>query len=53
MAPMSVFACLGSESTTIRDAYIHRLKSHVEVWKNEKKFFFTDIDNFHLLRTQN
>ena len=31
VAPMSVFACLGSESLSIRDAFVHRLKSHVEV----------------------
>ena len=35
VAPMSVFACLGAESESIRDAYIHRLKSHVEVCKEE------------------
>ena len=28
---MSVFACLGAESGAIRDAFVHRLKSHVEV----------------------
>ena len=31
VAPMSVFACLGQEVTPIRDAYISRLRSHVEV----------------------
>lgn len=31
VAPMSVFACLGQEATPIRDAYIARLRSHVEV----------------------
>lgn len=31
VAPMSVYACLGAESGAIRDAFVHRLKSHVEV----------------------
>lgn len=30
VAPMSVFACLGSEAPGIRDAFMHRLRSHVE-----------------------
>lgn len=28
---MSVFACLGQEAVPIRDAFVSRLKAHVEV----------------------
>ena len=28
---MSVFACLGSEAVAVRDAFVQRLRSHVEV----------------------
>ena len=31
VSPMSVYACLGSESVAVRDAYIHRLRSRLEV----------------------
>ena len=31
VAPMSVFACLGQEAVPIRDAFVSRLKAHVEV----------------------
>ena len=31
VAPMSVFACLGQEAVPIRDAFVGRLKAHVEV----------------------
>jgi hypothetical protein len=31
VAPMSVFACLGQEAVPIRDAFVARLKAHVEV----------------------
>ena len=34
VAPMSVFACLGQEAVPIRDAFVGRLKAHVEVCGN-------------------
>ena len=37
VAPMSVFACLGSEAAGIRDAFMHRLRSHVEVRGRERE----------------
>ena len=35
VSPMSVYACLGSESVAVRDAYLHRLKSRLEVRNQE------------------
>ena len=35
VAPMSVFACLGQEAVAVRDAFISRLKAHVEVYHTQ------------------
>ena len=31
VSPMSVFACLSADAVAVRDAFVHRLRSHVEV----------------------
>lgn len=31
---MSVFACLGPDATSVRDAYVNRLGANAEVWSS-------------------